>query len=116
MLHVHILCYARAMSSSHLPTPDDLVREARRRVCETQEMFAKRVGSTQPLVSKYESGGVAPPASVLMHCIHILDGGISETVSEGQLAKLVKERLRGRDNAAIRGAVAKLILTLAPIA
>lgn len=102
------------MNLSRLPTPDGIVRDARLRVGETQTSFAMRVGSTQPLVSKYEAGTVAPPANVLMHCIHILSDGFAETITEGSLATLVKQRLTGRDKAEIRAAVARLILALAP--
>lgn len=102
------------MNSSRLPTPDGIVRDARLRVGETQTLFAQRVRSTQPLVSKYEAGAVAPPASVLMHCIHILSDGFTETITEASLATLVKQRLGGREKAEMRAAVARLILTLAP--
>ena len=57
---------------------------------------------------------MAPPANVLMHCVHILDEASTSKVTEKSLADLVKQRLGGRDKAEARAAIARLILTLVP--
>jgi len=31
-----------------------------------QKQFAKKLGITQPMVSKYEKGGIIPPAQILL--------------------------------------------------
>jgi transcriptional regulator with XRE-family HTH domain len=51
----------------------EVVRKARGLLGVNQADFAKLLGSTQPLVSKYEAGKVAPPSHLLMHCIHIIE-------------------------------------------
>ena len=49
-----------------------LVRQARTQSGLTQTEFAARLRSTQPKISRYESGKVRPPAAVLMQCRHII--------------------------------------------
>jgi len=51
----------------------EVVRKARGLLGLNQKDFAKLLGSTQPLVSKYEAGKVAPPSHLLMHCLHIVE-------------------------------------------
>lgn len=55
-----------------------LVAAARAHTKLSQRDFGTRVGKSQGLISKYESGNVAPPAGVVIHCMNILDGRIHE--------------------------------------
>lgn len=57
------------------PAAAHLVKQARRLRGVSQAEFAEEIAKTQVLVSKYESGRVQPPASVLMHCMDILGQG-----------------------------------------
>ncbi len=50
-----------------------LVRHARRASGLNQANFAKKLGKSQGVVSRYEQGRVSPPGEVVMHCIHILE-------------------------------------------
>lgn len=50
-----------------------LVQRARRASGLNQADFAKKVGKSQGVVSRYEQGLVSPPGEVLMHCMHILE-------------------------------------------
>jgi transcriptional regulator with XRE-family HTH domain len=96
--------------------PNLVVRNARIQLGLTQEEFASRIQTSQSLVSKYEGGQVAPPAGILMHCVHILSQRADQSVSESALLELVKQRLSGKDRAGLRTAVAELILGLVPVA
>ena len=57
---------------STTPTPAELVKQARRTQGLSQAAFAREIAKTQVLVSKYEASIVQPPASVIMHCMHVL--------------------------------------------
>ncbi|WP_431258551.1 helix-turn-helix domain-containing protein [Roseateles chitinivorans] len=96
--------------------PHLVVKAARLKLGLTQEAFATQIKTSQSLVSKYESGQVAPPAEILMHCVHVLSSPGEDSVSENALLDLVRERLSGKHRAAIRAAVADLILGLVPAA
>lgn len=50
-----------------------LVRRARHASGLNQAGFAKKVGKSQGVVSRYEQGHVSPPGEVVMHCMHILE-------------------------------------------
>lgn len=100
------------MQDLSISLPKTVVKQARLFLGETQSKFAKRVDSTQPLISRYEDGSVDPPADLIMHCIHILGVPTSSLVSEFELIKLVKHRLSGDRMAAARMALAQLICTL----
>jgi len=52
--------------------PSKVIQEARHFLQLNQTVFAKQIGKTQTTLSRYESGKVEPPSSVLMHCTHIL--------------------------------------------
>ena len=56
----------------------ELVTAARAKTKLSQREFGERVGKSQGLISKYESGSVAPPANVIIHCMNILDGRIHD--------------------------------------
>lgn len=49
------------------------ILKARRILQLNQHDFAIKLGKTQSVLSRYESGDVQPPSDVIMHCMHILD-------------------------------------------
>lgn len=100
------------MQNLSIGQPKEVVKLARLSVRESQQEFALRVASTQPLISRYERGLVSPPSQVLMHCMHILGVPISPLLSEADLVKLVKQRLGGDRMAPARLVLAQLIYTL----
>lgn len=100
------------MQDLSIGQPKDVIKLARKTLGETQKKFAKRLDSTQPLISRYEGGSVAPPADVLMHCMHILSPPTSSMMSEADLIKLVQQRLSGKRMAAARLALAQLLCAL----
>ncbi|TXI48876.1 MAG: helix-turn-helix domain-containing protein [Lysobacter sp.] len=63
-----------------------LVRDARRSIALNQADFARILGKTQSVVSRYEDGSVEPPGSVVMHCIHILERGLDPPGPDGNMA------------------------------
>ncbi|PPT92695.1 hypothetical protein XaraCFBP7407_19490 [Xanthomonas arboricola pv. arracaciae] len=66
------------MSTSSTLQAAELVTAARAETKLSQRDFGARVGKSQGLISKYESGRVAPPAIVIIHCMNILDSRIHE--------------------------------------
>lgn len=94
--------------------PSDVVKAARKALGETQIVFSRRFGIAQSLISKYEAGLVAPPADLIIHCMNILGGSTSPSVTEGMLLSLIRQRLSGPHMAVARIAVAQLIQALVP--
>lgn len=93
-------------SYSDLPS---LVRQARRN--QTQREFAKTIGATQSMVSRYERGVSSPPVGVVNACMHQMHthGETADEMSVEQLASLVINRLGSPEFAAMRVAIAQLI-------
>ncbi|WP_190278907.1 helix-turn-helix domain-containing protein [Dokdonella koreensis] len=60
------------MKPTSSPDPAQLVLRARTALGLSQRDFGARVSKSQGLVSKYESGRVAPPAHIVIHCMNIL--------------------------------------------
>ena|GEM_PF-6343799 len=60
------------MHSSKNPQTATLVRSAREHLGLNQGEFAARIGKSQGVVSRYESGTVDPPGEIIMQCMHIL--------------------------------------------
>ena len=60
------------MQSKSPPQAAGLVVAARRRLGLKQGEFAKCIGKSQAVVSRYERGQVDPPGEVIMRCMHIM--------------------------------------------
>jgi transcriptional regulator with XRE-family HTH domain len=60
------------MSAPPNPEMAQLVRSARQKTGLSQEVFARVIGRSQAVVSKYESGKVSPPGGVIIHCMNIM--------------------------------------------
>ena len=52
--------------------PAEIIRRARKARSLSQHAFGELFERSQGVVSRYESGQVAPPAEVLMRCMHML--------------------------------------------
>lgn len=83
---------------------------------ENQKDFARRVGSRQSLISKYENGFVSPPSELLIQCMNIYmrkkviqEEGLNKEVSTNILVGLVESLLGGDDQEQQRRIVANLI-------
>lgn len=83
---------------------------------ENQKDFARRVGSRQSLISKYENGFVSPPSDLLIQCMNIYmrkkviqEEGLNKEVSTNILVGLVESLLGGDDQEQQRRIVANLI-------
>jgi ribosome-binding protein aMBF1 (putative translation factor) len=61
------------MSRQLPPNLATLVRQARIESALSQVEFARKLGKSQAVVSRYEAGNVSPPGEVVMHCMHILE-------------------------------------------
>lgn len=60
------------MRPMHAPLdPSAVIRQARERSGLSQAAFAAKLGRTQGVVSRYESGAVMPPADVVMQAMHM---------------------------------------------
>lgn len=106
-------CTMQGGEQKRLEQAAALVRSARLAAGESQRAFAKRMGSRQSLICKYERGEVSPPAPLLIQCMN-LTGTPTSDVTPEQLARLVHLRLTGDKMAAARQAVADLIRCLQP--
>lgn len=73
--------------------PSDLIRLAREAKGLTQTEFAAELGKSQGQISRYESGRVDPPASVCMHCMHILRPALPVTPAFGAALETVRTTL-----------------------
>jgi len=91
--------------------PSEIVMRARLIMRESQRKFAKRVGCTQPMICKYESGQVPPPSALLILCMNLL-GMSADGTSHQDLIDLVRVRLAGDHMAAARQAMAQVIRCL----
>ena len=83
---------------------------------ENQKDFARRVGSRQSLISKYENGFVSPPSELLIQCMNIYmrkkviqEEGLNKEVSTNILVGLVESLLGGDDQEKQRRIIANLI-------
>ena len=94
-----------------IPAPEQLISQARAATGETQRVFAARLGSSQSLVCKYESGQVTPPPSLLIHCMNLLGFG-GRSISQQELMDLVRDRMGGDGMAVAREALAQVIRCL----
>lgn len=82
----------------------EFIRNARG--AETQQEFARKIGSKQSLLSKYETGIVKnPPANVVTACINIMHMREHGAVTAEELANKIRKELSGADFAEARAAV-----------
>lgn len=86
-----------------------LIRGARQGM--SQKSFAKAIGATQSMVSRYERGLSSPPVEVINSCMHIMHYSSSEVdqPSAEELALRVSSKLNGPDFAPLRFVIAQLI-------
>ena len=61
-----------------------LIQRARHASGLNQANFAKKLGKSQGVVSRYEQGLVSPPGEVIMHCMHILEKHLQNVVRTPQ--------------------------------
>jgi len=94
-------------------SPANLVKSTRQQKGMTQDEFAKFLGKTQPLVSKYEAGKVTPPADVILDCLELKEEEIGQDVSISDLTKEIKEKLAGDLNIRKRIMISNLIDSIA---
>lgn len=87
--------------------PSKLIQEARHYLQLNQTVFAKQIGKTQTTLSRYESGKVEPPSSVVMHCMHILTNDDANDEIEQIIAKI--KTLDGEQHKKFREAINVLL-------
>ena len=91
-------------------SPAHIVRSARHKCGLTQQKFADEIGVSQGEVSRYESGGVDPPSTILMYCLHIVGLLIpDESVSAEQLADRIRLDFASPASQLVRSAVWQLM-------
>ncbi len=93
-----------------IPSPADIVRDARRQLGLTQAAFASNIDLTQGEISRYESGQVDPPSAVLLHCLEVTGqiGNVGE-VSAAQLADRIKRELKPNSAQGVRSAIWQIL-------
>ncbi len=87
--------------------PAKILQEARHFLQLNQIDFAKQLGKTQTTLSRYESGKVQPPSSVVMHCMHILNVDSASDEIEQIIAKI--KTLGGEEHKKFREAISVLL-------
>lgn len=94
----------------NIPTDvPSLVRGARHGM--SQRAFAKAIGATQSMISRYERGLSSPPIDVVNSCMHIVhqsDGEVDH-ISVEELVLKVSTRLNGPNFRPLRLVIAQLI-------
>jgi len=90
-----------------LSEPSHIVRRARKKLQLNQSDFAASIGKSQGVLSRYESGKVYPPVSIIMHCMHIL-GDDSATADIEQIITKIRT-LNGDQHIKLRQALNTLL-------
>ncbi len=85
----------------------NIVRNARGDM--SQAAFARLLGKTQGLVSKYESGAVSPPSDTMEKCMEILEMNNGGDVNIDALVKRVRSELKAPQLAYVRKSIAALL-------
>ena len=97
------------MQALNFTDPAKIIKAARSKTSCSQREFAKKIGSKQTLICKYENGKVNPPASLVIHCMNLLISDSGNSTSESDLVDLVRRKLAGTEMADLRHAVAEII-------
>lgn len=90
-----------------LSNPSLIVRSAREKLQLNQYDFSIHIGKSQGVLSRYERGKVNPPATIIMHCMNILNSGTDSYDIEQIITKLRK--LDGEQHLQIRQALSLLL-------
>ena len=69
----------------------DIVKKARLYQELNQSEFGLTVEKSQEMISKYESGEVAPPSNIIIHCMNIIEESSSHDVPELDSTRLLQE-------------------------
>jgi predicted transcriptional regulator len=86
----------------------DIVRQARGDM--SQVDFARKIGKSQGLLSKYEAGVVNPPAETIEQCLRMIgSNGVQTVLSSASLAKRVRAELKGPNFAYARKAITAIL-------
>jgi len=83
--------------------PSQIVRQARLLSQLNQEKFAKSLGKSQAVLSRYENDKVIPPSNIIMHCIHIMNNSSDNSDIEQIITKI--RSLDGEQYIEIRAAL-----------
>lgn len=92
------------------PSPADIVRDARRQYGLTQTAFAENMGVTQGEISRYESGKVDPPSSILIHCLEVTGRiATNSDISAKQLADRIRRELGASTAQGVRSTIWQML-------
>ena len=89
--------------------PKDIVKAAWKNSGLSQAKFAKLIQKSQPMLSKYITGAVPPPAGILILCMNKCGLLESTDVSAHALAKRVQSELAGIEYSGARVAINQII-------
>jgi len=89
--------------------PKDIVKAAWKISGSSQEVFAKSINKSQPMLSKYISGAVLPPSDILIHCMNKC--GLLEQIdiSAAVLAERVRVELADVAYSGARAAINQIL-------
>ena len=95
--------------------PKEIVKAAWHASGMSQVRFAKLLNKSQPMLSKYLSGGATPPAEVIILCMNSC--GLLQTpeISASMLAKRIERELSGPSFASTRAAINQILDSIAGV-
>ena len=79
----------------------------------SQREFARLIGKSQPMLSKYISGMATPPANILILCMNQIGLLQQRDVSAKRLADRIVRELSGASHAGARQAISHILDSLA---
>lgn len=86
--------------------PSSVIRQARKILKLNQSDFAQKLGKTQSVLSRYESGRVHAPSDIVMHCMHIIEKNTLLDNSDSMEEIILKiRRLDGSQHIKLREAL-----------
>lgn len=92
--------------------PRQIVRQARVISQLNQQDFAKSLGKSQGVLSRYENGKVPPPSDVIMHCMNIMNTNSGNSDIDQIIAKV--RSLHGDQYIKVRTALNTLLDSITP--
>ncbi|WP_164557922.1 helix-turn-helix transcriptional regulator [Massilia atriviolacea] len=89
--------------------PKDIVKIALQNSGLSQEDFAKLLGKSQPMLSKYISGRAIPPTDVIILCMNRCGFQLSLEISASALADRIRTDFSGTAFADVRAAINQIL-------
>lgn len=106
MDHKQAKYYTKIMTA---PKPRHIILQARKKLQLNQCSFAYKIGKTQSVLSRYESGKINPPWDIIIRCTNILNG--DSTTDDDDIEQIISKirTLDGNQHIKLRQALNTLL-------